>query len=114
MDKYLREEDSYEDFENTTKTKPYKQEFWAAFQFNPNSKMVKYWCSGKCKQHVDHDKRQLIKGAYQKGYRRCLKCGYFKTKELIKCPCCNQRLRYKNRQKNHPHKKYKNNDLKEY
>lgn len=74
-----------------------------SLNFNPKSKMVKYYCHGLCKRHPAHDPRQLIKFGYDLGFRRCPECGYFKTL-LINCPCCNRRLRSKMRQKNHPNR----------
>lgn len=77
-----------------------------SFNLNPKSKMVKNYCDGSCKRHPQYDPRKLIKFGYKLGFRRCTICGYFKT-TLVKCPCCNMRLRCSMRQKNHPNRKNK-------
>lgn len=99
--RYTRGDDTYDDFEDSTKVKPIKFDNWAAFNYNKNSKMIKHYCDKSCERHPDYDKRRLIRYAFDNGYKRCAVCGYFKTTK-IHCPCCNQKMRGKMRQKNKP------------
>lgn len=87
---------------NLEETKPYNHFYYDSYL--NNSKLVKHYCDGKCKTHPEHDKRKLIRNAYQLGFKRCKQCGYFKTKKR-NCPCCKITLRCTMRQKNHPNRK---------